>query len=755
MNYSVNLNSGQTVEVVIGEAAQINVEQALNYIESGRVEITKYVNAWAKPEITNYTNEYAEPIVAEIVKQTTKPLIDDYLNTTTKPQIDEYVADNVKPYADSAQDSAAKAKISKDNAKTSETNAKASELAAASSAGVASAAAVTATEAKDYTAKVLTDENLKTVGQDLQSADSNIKKTAGSIDNVNTVSNDIENINAVAANKANIDKVATDKDNIDTVATNIVNVNTVAKNIDNVNLLAPHTEAMEALAPDIMDVVTVAGITEQTKNVSENMTAVVDVSNNKTNINNVSVNMPAVTDVSKNMADVKKAVQSANDAKLWAIGTKTEKPEGSSKYWAEQAKNAVQTPDASETVKGIVRLATSDEVTAGTNDSAAITPLKLKPKLDSKQDKSTAVNYNNISNCITEIPQDIKLKLNNGTLTLKAGSKVHVPNGFESDGTTKKFNVVTITSDMQISPLSYISSKHILCVIPNNTIQLLLLDIQQYSGSTAPSNQEFMFWYDTANNYVKYTINSGSTWQSGWCLPLAIVMVKNGTGVTSIEQVFNGFGYIGSTVFALPGVKGRIPNGRNADGSLKSIEFTSDAIKISTITDTKSFYVYISSSNFYASKLTEYDEDKNVNYGTLKLDIRGVCCCGSVVTDSNNKITSFTPKTAFHALDYNDKSTISGWSMPSSRYIDLTLGASGTSYTAPANGFFFVDKVTQKVGQYLTFNTANMEQKIFAVSAGDWISGYVPVKKGMTCTIFYTASGAVAYFRFIYAEGEN
>ena len=338
MNYSVNLSSGQTVEVVIGEAAQINVDQALNYIESGRVEITKYVNDWAKPEITNYTKEYAEPIVTEIVNQTTKPLIDDYLNTTTKPQIDEYVADNVKPYADSAQDSAAKAKISKDNAKTSETNAKASELAAASSAGVASAAAVTATEAKDYTAKVLTDENLKTVGQDLQSADSNIK----------------------------------------TVATNILNVNTVAKNIDNVNLLAPHTEAMEALAPDIMDVVTVAGITEQTKNVSDNMTAVVDVSNNKTNINNVSANITAVNNVSENMADVKNAVQSANDAELWAVGTIAEKPEGSSKYWAEQAKNAVQTPDASETVKGIVRLATSNEVTAGTNDSAAITPLKLK-----------------------------------------------------------------------------------------------------------------------------------------------------------------------------------------------------------------------------------------------------------------------------------------------------------------------------------------------------------------------------------------
>ena len=55
--------------------------------------------------------------------------------------------------------------------------------------------------------------------------------------------------------------------------------------------------------------------------------------------------------------------------------------------------------------------------------------------MDTKQDKSTAVNYNNISNCITEIPQDIKLELNNGTLILKAGSKV-----YKGDGTAVTVN---------------------------------------------------------------------------------------------------------------------------------------------------------------------------------------------------------------------------------------------------------------------------------------------------------------------------
>ena len=52
-----------------------------------------------------------------------------------------------------------------------------------------------------------------------------------------------------------------------------------------------------------------------------------------------------------------------------------------------------------------------------------------------------------ISNYIRYINQDIKLELNDGTLTLKAGSKVYVPNGFEADGVTPKFDYMDITSD--------------------------------------------------------------------------------------------------------------------------------------------------------------------------------------------------------------------------------------------------------------------------------------------------------------------
>ena len=51
--------------------------------------------------------------------------------------------------------------------------------------------------------------------------------------------------------------------------------------------------------------------------------------------------------------------------------------------------------------------------------------------------KTNVINYT--TNRILEIPQDIKAELNNGVITIKAGTKVYIPNGFETDGITRKF----------------------------------------------------------------------------------------------------------------------------------------------------------------------------------------------------------------------------------------------------------------------------------------------------------------------------
>ena len=51
---------------------------------------------------------------------------------------------------------------------------------------------------------------------------------------------------------------------------------------------------------------------------------------------------------------------------------------------------------------------------------------ELDDTLQRRIDVTSLVN-SRITNCITKIPQDIKLELTNGTLTLKAGSKIYIP----------------------------------------------------------------------------------------------------------------------------------------------------------------------------------------------------------------------------------------------------------------------------------------------------------------------------------------
>lgn len=184
------------------------------------------------------------------------------------------------------------------------------------------------------------------------------------------------------------------------------------------------------------------------------------------------------------------------------------------------------------------------------------------------------VGYKQISNCITEIPQDIKLELNSDySITLKAGSKIYIPNGFESDGTTKKFDEVIIESDITNTRTGNETQEFLFGT--NNSLNFLK---NLYSGDTAPSGQQTMVWYDTANNIIKYTTDTGTSWiNSGFSLPLCIY-TRFESGIKSIDQVFNGFGFIGSTLFILPGVEGLAPNGRNEDGTLNNTIIKSSAI---------------------------------------------------------------------------------------------------------------------------------------------------------------------------------
>lgn len=174
---------------------------------------------------------------------------------------------------------------------------------------------------------------------------------------------------------------------------------------------------------------------------------------------------------------------------------------------------------------------------------------------------------NNVSNCLTEIPQDINIVSNNdGSFTIKAGSKFCISTG------TSTFNTVVLPNDVTINPVAF-TDRYMYFMAPNGGISRSSVSYC-FSGTTAPTGfaGTYALWYDTTNGVMKLTSDNGTTWTSGYSFPVAIVSSEANVGFT-IERVFNGIGYIGNTIFALPGIKGLIPDGRNEDGTLKSIPF--------------------------------------------------------------------------------------------------------------------------------------------------------------------------------------
>lgn len=97
----------------------------------------------------------------------------------------------------------------------------------------------------------------------------------------------------------------------------------------------------------------------------------------------------------------------------------------------------------------------------------------------------------------------------------------------------------------------------------------------------------------------------------------------------------------------------------------------------------------------------------------------------------------------------------SGFGLPSSsRYQDLTLGASGASYTAPANGWVYIVKAPTAVGQYVLVQQGSAQTVGFAITINQQAYAFHPVLEG-TFIVGYSAAGTdVQVLRFIYAEGE-
>ena len=266
------------------------------------------------------------------------------------------------------------------------------------------------------------------------------------------------------------------------------------------------------------------------------------------------------------------------------------------------------------------------------------------------------------TNCLTSVPKNINLSLSNGTLTLKAGSKVYVPNGFESDGTTPKFDEVVIGSDITADTKGY---SGLYCY---NTAGWFSILSDTVSGSSFDSPSVLQGWYDTANNIIKrYHQQEG--WQQPFSFPICKV-TSDGTSITSIDQVFDWCGFIGSTAFVLPGVKGLKSNGIKADGTYNNIEVETKSVLLNHYDYPATGQQFglggngnsVWRTNAYYSQPTaptpttysvwhnttdnfNYHIDADTSTGWVKTADYDFKVVNSISTDSSFKITSLDPTT--------------------------------------------------------------------------------------------------------------
>lgn len=367
----------------------------------------------------------------------------------------------------------------------------------------------------------------------------------------------------------------------------------------------------------------------------------------------------------------------------------------------------------------------------------------------------------NATNCITEIPQDINIELSSGTLTLKSGSKVYFADG----------SSYTTTSDKTRSAGA--SGKTMIVYRKTSNDIVDMSASQCYSGTTQPTGVTYAVWFDTTDNIVKWTSDGFVNWQE-CSFPVALTTFTGGVP-TSIDQVFNGFGYIGSTVFALPNVKLLCPDGRNIDGTLKNNIVTISGVITKTwaytivdnctfIYDRDTLDLIPPAQLFVQDKAPVIDSSIYERWMSPELNecyfhlvgatewtkVNTMCFLG---TGTKPNQVTIIPKTAFHAVDYNDTEFISHQAMPSDRYRILTLPASGSTVTAPADGYYTVNK-SGSAGEQIQFvnisTYLNINQTIADTESARLL---FPVSKGDTVEIRYTLSGSTHWFRFIYANG--
>ena len=252
---------------------------------------------------------------------------------------------------------------------------------------------------------------------------------------------------------------------------------------------------------------------------------------------------------------------------------------------------------------------------------------------------------NKITNCILQLPQ-IDLSIQSGKLVLASGTKVYVANN----------GVSTLTTSSELTYSTGAGSGQYMIFL-NGAKAITSANLASCSSGTLaqrPTNTPTSsgLYYATDTQTMYNTSNYGSTWNSGTLtLPIAIATVSNGQ-FTSVTP-FNGVGYIGTTLFSVPGLLVSIPNGRSSDGTLNNVTNPQTNVNFYTLESFARTEIFVGPTQLVAVSPNTYTYDFEQNKVLTDTgDQRTIVKIGTV-SNNGTTITGIDLDEPFAAVNYN------------------------------------------------------------------------------------------------------
>lgn len=368
---------------------------------------------------------------------------------------------------------------------------------------------------------------------------------------------------------------------------------------------------------------------------------------------------------------------------------------------------------------------------------------KTNEGINALANASNSLSQTTVTNCLLSIPKRLNIVCSDNILTIKAGSIATIPNGFEEDGTTPKFDYKEITSDI-IVDCDTVSENLMIAINKNNTGYTIASQSECYCSESAPAaSDKVKFWYDKTSNKIK-SFTTDSQEYSLLSFPVCAADCI-AAGEFELQHVFDGAGYIGQTVWLDKDIKCLIPAGKNADGSLNSTEYTTQTC-LTACAEDSAICAVLDKAGVLAG-CEDYDSVKDTH------------CFITSFSVSAGLVTHWKELQAIELLKRSDIPELTRMFMPSDRSVNLTLGASGTAYTAPADGYVVFCRTSTATNQSVVLRAGSrsateaiIQTEGQSSGSGNHVAVFIPVKKGETFYTVYSGGNPMS-FKFTYAQG--